>query len=220
MFKKGQQVKKISSWGTEGAWYVQDAIVTACGKKQMTLVDAHTGKPMGSTYHPTEQQRTYGRGGVHGLVKDCSMDEAKAIALELAAQQIAAAKIVVAEWLAKSEERGDRWYIDRAKEELATLEAATPSVATPYEPGHQYGPKEGEVIEQHKPRQKGTTYLARYEGQIVGKRVSHNPYTHAVVIKKADGTIIAPSFSRSLANAQKLQPYNGTVIAIVPVEVK
>jgi len=214
-FTKGQNVKKIASWGHGDnnlmQWYVQDCIVTAAGKKQMTLVDVHTGKPVGSTYKPTEEQRI-------GLVKDCTMDEAKAIALVRAEQELAERLKYMRERAARTDL--DQWYANNAREELAKLEACKTAVVTPYEPGHQYGPKEGEVIEQHKPRQKGTTYLARYEGQIVGKRVSHNPYTHAVVIKKADGTIIAPSFSRSLANAQKLQPYNGTVIAIVPVEVK
>jgi len=216
-FTKNQRVKSISVWN-DTVWYVRDAVVTACGKKQMALADAHTGKPIGRTFDPVEQQRLSNH-GVHSIVKDCSMEEAKAIAL---AQSGALRDALIAAneaYLARMTERNDQWGIGRASEELAKLAVAVPAVATPYEPGHVHGPKLGEVIEAYKPRAPKAKLVVRHDGQIVGRRRSDRSYTHAVVVSGRDGAhVLSWHSSRRLA-AQAASKTVAPVLGIADVEI-
>jgi hypothetical protein len=212
VFTKGQRVKYVQSFNYNTAvWYVRDAIVTACGKKQMTLVDAHTGKPMGRSFKPQAAQ--YGA----SVVLTGTMDEAKEVALQKSEEERLGNIERMDRQMAHS--AGNHSYVESIAADQAKLKAAIATVVTPYEPGHEYGPKVGEPVEQHVPRTKGKTFIARYNGVVVGERTSHRPYTHAVICEKA-GKIVVGGFSASEANASRLNVYGGRTLAIVAVEVK
>lgn len=82
-FKKNQNVFLIQSWNGKGEFQVVTAIVYSCGKKQMVLTDANTGRELGRNYLPTREQRAR-----FDLVINDNED-ARAIAMEQAAKFIA-----------------------------------------------------------------------------------------------------------------------------------
>lgn len=211
-FTKGQSVKSIAAWDNIATFVVRDAIIVSCGKKQMALADAHTGAPLGRNFKPQVEQ--YGS----WVVVDCTMEEAKAIAL-------VKADAYRVERLTYYRAKADDIHFARLADQF---EATVASVVTPYEPGEQYGPAIGAAIEPRKPAAKKISYIARYEGEIVGTRKSHRTYTHAVVITStAQAGHHSPhvnSWAGSLALAQrearKLLGYSMVASAtVVPVEV-
>ena len=78
-FKKGDKVTIISDWDKKGTCSYQDAIVHSCGKKQMVLTCAETGKELGHHFRPERDQ--YGRAAVFPRM---TRDEAIAATLSFA----------------------------------------------------------------------------------------------------------------------------------------
>lgn len=87
MFKKGDAVCWISDWDRKGTVHIVRAIVHSCGKKQMVLTNAETGKELGRHFYPHELQ-SWGYGfqtetcAIVTLVSDKA--EVEALALSLA----------------------------------------------------------------------------------------------------------------------------------------
>jgi hypothetical protein len=62
-FKKFDEVTLISNWDRNGKFAVRNAIVWACGKVRMTLIDAETGETLGEHFLPAIANR--GEAGTH-----------------------------------------------------------------------------------------------------------------------------------------------------------
>lgn len=51
-FKKGDEATLIASWDRKGTVCTRQVIVHSCGKKQMVLIDAESGKEIGRHFKP------------------------------------------------------------------------------------------------------------------------------------------------------------------------
>lgn len=93
-FKKGQEVTYIADWDRKGTYMYQHAIVYSCGKKQMVLTDAETGREMGRNYNPSLGRLEAGTEMKNGVEYHCQPggtfprmtdEEAEAQCLKMAA---------------------------------------------------------------------------------------------------------------------------------------
>lgn len=80
-FRKGDRVYLLQNWDRNGTVSVTEAIVYACGKKQMILTHAATGEELGRNFLPGEKQYNHDR-----VMARTVRADAEAVALEIAAE--------------------------------------------------------------------------------------------------------------------------------------
>jgi hypothetical protein len=129
MFTKGQQVKLIQAWDHYGTTYVRDCVVQACGKKRMVLMDRHNGECVGRNFIPAEKQRSETM-----VVIVATMEEANERALAISSE-------IIAHRNSYLPARIDATAYGQAMAKELERTLTVPAVVTPYEPGHQFGPK-------------------------------------------------------------------------------
>lgn len=90
-FKKGQEVTYIADYDRKGTVYFFHAVVHSCGKKQMVLTDAKTGKERGRHFAPrvgstvTEiENNTYKAAG--GTFPRLEGEQLQEVAMQIAAE--------------------------------------------------------------------------------------------------------------------------------------
>lgn len=93
-FKKGDLVTYIADWDRAGTVYYRQAVVFSCGKKQMVLTDAESGKEMGRHFKPAigALETTYNGNCATlpgGTFPRMDKDQAEAACLAVAAEILA-----------------------------------------------------------------------------------------------------------------------------------
>lgn len=89
-FKKGDAVFLISDWDRKGTVRIIEARVYSCGKKQMILTSATTGKELGRHFWPQAELEFSRKRGTGFAIKGTDRTEAEAMALKFAADVLAA----------------------------------------------------------------------------------------------------------------------------------
>lgn len=120
MFKKGQKVLVLARWDHLAKFYVREAVVHACGKKQMVLAKLD-GECIGRNYLPAEKQW-----GDMVVVPMMDLEAAKARALEMAHEWKARELARFAECIVKAGPIGGPGYVAAIEKDIAALEAAVP----------------------------------------------------------------------------------------------
>jgi len=80
MFKKGEKVSYISDWDRKGTVVTREAIVYSCGKKQMILTCAISGKEIGRNFKP--QVAEAGETGTYKLLEGDALQAAAMLVAE------------------------------------------------------------------------------------------------------------------------------------------
>lgn len=112
-FTKGDTVCWVADWDRKGTVRIVEAIVYSCGKKQMVLTSAATGKELGRNYSPTPEQNCF---SVITLENDRTKVEA--LALEIAEKIIAYQNAHYERCLAGDHEEGYTRMIRKSHAEL------------------------------------------------------------------------------------------------------
>jgi hypothetical protein len=118
-FNKGDLVTLITRWSAKGVFTVRNAVVAACGPKQMHLIDAETGEEMGHNYRPSHQQPS----GV--CLFTTTDDAALTMALEMSAMWKATELLRMHNAIDRYP--GDVGYERAMRKQIAELEACEPS---------------------------------------------------------------------------------------------